>query len=48
MEKTIFEQLGGTYTRQGDYLFPDVKLPKQEHDDIGVWDQQLQWITFST
>ncbi len=37
MEKTIFEQLGGSYTRQGDYLLPNVKLPEQEHDDIGVW-----------
>ncbi len=37
MEKTIFEQLGGTYTRQGDYLLPNVKLSEQEHRDIGVW-----------
>lgn len=37
MEKTIFEQLGGTYTQQGDYLLPDVKLPEEEHGDIGVW-----------
>ena len=37
MEKTIFEQLGGTYTQQGDYLLPKVKLPEQEHGDIVVW-----------
>ena len=23
--KTLFEQQGGTYTRQGDYLLPDIK-----------------------
>ncbi len=37
METTIFEQLGGTYTQQGDYLLPNVKLAEQEHGDIGVW-----------
>lgn len=37
MEKTIYEQMGGTYTQQGDYLLPDVKLPEQEDYEIGVW-----------
>ena len=37
MEKTIYEQMGGTYTKQGDYLLPDVKLPAQEDYEIGVW-----------
>ena len=36
MEQTIFEQNGGTYTRQGDYLLPDVKLPDQPEYEIGV------------
>lgn len=26
-EKTLFEQLGGTYTQQGDYLLPNLTLP---------------------
>ena len=26
MAKTIFEQMGGTYTMQGDYYFPDLIL----------------------
>ena len=38
--KTIFEELGVTYTQQGDYLLPDLKLPEQEHGDIGVWGQR--------
>ena len=40
MEKTIFEQNGGTYTQQGDYLLPDVKLPEQPEYEIGVWGQR--------
>lgn len=38
--KTIFEELGVTYTRQGNYLLPELKLPEQEHGDIGVWGQR--------
>lgn len=37
MTKTLFEQTGGTYTQQGDYLLPDVKLPNQPEFEIGVW-----------
>ena len=37
MAKTIFEQMGGTYTIQGDYYLPDLTvLPKEKHP-IGVW-----------
>ena len=39
MEKTLFEQMGGTYTQQGNYLLPDVKLPEQEDYEIGIWGQ---------
>lgn len=28
-QKTMFEQLDGTYSGQGDYLLPDVKLPER-------------------
>ena len=38
--KTIFEELGGTYTKQGDYYLPDVKLPDQPEYEIGVWGQR--------
>ena len=35
MEKSLFEQMGGTYTQVGDYLLPDVDLPEEK--SIGVW-----------
>ena len=38
--KTSFEALGVTYTQQGDYLLPDVKLPEQPEYEIGVWGQR--------
>ena len=38
MTKTLFEQLGGTYTQVGDYLLPDLTLPaEKETGNIGVW-----------
>ena len=29
-----------TYTQQGDYLLPDVKLPEQPKVEIGIWGRQ--------
>lgn len=40
MEKTIFEQMGGEYTQQGDYLLPNLTLPEKEERPIGVWGQR--------
>ena len=40
MAKTIFEEMGGTYTRVGDYLLPDLKLPEEDQQPIGVWGQR--------
>lgn len=40
MAKTIFEQMGGTYTMQGDYCLPDLTLPTEEKRPIGVWGQR--------
>ena len=38
MAKTIFEQMGGTYTQVGDYYLPNLKLPEEEkRANIGVW-----------
>lgn len=37
MAKTIFEQMGGTYTIQGDYCLPDLTLPAEDERPIGVW-----------
>lgn len=39
MAKTIFEEMGGTYTQIGDYFIPDLKLPEEETKPIGVWGQ---------
>lgn len=40
MKKTIFEEMGGTYTQIGDYFLPDLKLPEEETKSIGVWGQR--------
>lgn len=40
MAKTIFEQMGGTYTIQGDYCLPDLTLQPEEERPIGVWGQR--------
>ena len=40
MAKTIFEEMGGTYTQVGDYLLPDLKLPETETQSIGIWGQR--------
>ena len=40
MAKTIFKEMGGTYTQVGDYLLPDLKLPEEEQQPIGVWGQR--------
>lgn len=39
MKKTIFEEMGGTYIRHGDYLIPCLTLPKEERF-IDVWGQR--------
>ena len=38
--KSIFEQFGGTYTKQGDYCLPNLTLPAEEKHSIGVWGQR--------
>ena len=41
MEKRIYnEQTGISYTLQGDYYLPDLKLPDQEDKPIGLWGQR--------
>ena len=45
MEKTLYEQMGGTYTMQGDYCLPDLTLHTEEEHPIGVWAQRrLQYL----
>ena len=38
--KSLFEQMGGTYTQQGDYFLPDLKLPPEEDHPVGIWGQR--------
>lgn len=40
--KSIFEQIGGTYTMQGDYCLPNLTLLAEEERPIGVWGQRRQ------
>ena len=40
MAKTIFEQMDGTYTMQGDYCLPDLTLLAEDERPIGVWAQR--------
>lgn len=38
MEKSTFEQMGGTYRQEGDYSLPNLTVP--ESVPIGVWGQR--------
>ena len=40
MTKSIFEQLGGAYEQQGDYLLPCLTVPDEKEQPIGVWGQR--------
>ena len=35
--KSVFEEMGGTYRREGDYLIPNLELPDTEHYQIGKY-----------
>lgn len=38
--KSLFEQQGGTYTQQGDFLLPNLALPTEDERSIGIWGQR--------
>ena len=38
--KSVFEQIGGTYTPQGDYRLPNLTLPPEEERPIGIYGQR--------
>lgn len=40
MEKSLFEQMGGRYEMQGDYLIPCLTLPPEEKQSIGIYGQR--------
>ena len=39
MQKSSFEQNGGTYRQVGDYLIPNLTLPPEAKQHIGKWGQ---------
>ena len=42
MEKTIFEQMGGTYTQVGDYYLPNLQIPEQlKAENQMLWMHQM-------
>jgi hypothetical protein len=40
MEKSLFDQMGGTYAQQGDYLLPSLVLPAEDEREVGAWGQR--------
>ncbi len=40
MEKSLFEQNGGTYRQVGDYFLPNITIPHEETEPIGIWGQR--------
>jgi len=37
MAKTIFEEMGGRYERQGDYILPCLTVPPEKEQPIGLF-----------
>lgn len=35
MKKTIFEEMGDTFVKVGDYYLPDIALPSEEEKPTG-------------
>ena len=40
MEKSLFKQMGGTYTQAGDFLLPNLILSEEEQKSIGIGGQR--------
>lgn len=40
MNKSLYEQTGGTYEQNGDYILPNLELPQKKAEPIGVWGQR--------
>ena len=38
--KSIFEEMGGTYEQQGDYLLPCLTVPAEKEQPIGLFGQR--------
>ncbi len=44
MEKSLFEQNGGTYRQVGDYILPNIALPEEETVHIGIWEHRIVFV----
>ena len=45
MKNTIFEEMGDTFVKVGDYYLPELALPPEEEKPIGIWGQRhLQYL----
>ena len=40
MNESLFKQLGGAYHEENGYLIPDLLLPAEEEQPIGIWGQR--------
>ena len=38
--KSLYERQGGTYHWEGDYLIPDITLPNEDEQPVGIWGQR--------
>lgn len=38
--KSLFEQFGGTYREESDYVIPNLEMPDTENFEIGIYGQQ--------
>lgn len=38
--KSLFEQLGGTYRKESDYLIPNLEIATTENFEIGIYGQR--------
>ena len=38
MKKSLFEEMGGTYRQEGDYLLPNLTVPQSA--PVGIWGQR--------
>lgn len=38
--KSLFEQFGGTYRKESDYVIPNLEMPDTENFEIGIYGQR--------
>ena len=40
--KSIYEEAGGTYIQQGDYILPNLKVQPEKVIEVGIWRQRYR------